>query len=110
MKGPDIKMLGTEVKLAMKHRLGPNYKASKVKGVLDIHKEFFVKRGKIETGLHIGALKGETFAKKMNGEINKYLQDVSKTLSKDDYVALTNLQPGERVIIVDPKIAAKVHK
>jgi len=109
-KGPDLKTVGKEVKLAMQQRLGPKLKAAIVKDIQEIQQELFSKRAKIEASLHDGSLKGEAFAMKMNDTINKTLRDCQKSLGKDDYFKLMDLQAREKILIVDPKIAAKVHK
>lgn len=109
-KGPDVKMLGMEVKLAMKQRLGGKSKANLIKEVQEIQQELFAKRAKIEASLHDGSLRGEAFAKKMNDAINKSLRDCQKSLGNEDYSMLMDLKARERIMIVDPKIAAKVHK
>ncbi|MBT9612216.1 MAG: hypothetical protein IV108_03000 [Burkholderiales bacterium] len=111
MKGPaDLKTLGSETKLVLQHRLGKAIKAADIKDIQTIQMELFSKQAQIAMHLHEGGLNGESLAQKINGAVNKMLKDCYKSLGKENYTKLLELEPGEMINIVDPEIAVKVYK
>jgi hypothetical protein len=106
----DLKTVGGETRLVMQHRLGRTVKAARVKDIQTIQTELFSAKEEIGMRLHEGKIGGEELAQKMNAAVNKALKDCLKSLGRDDYTRLIELDPGESVNIVDPKIAAKAYK
>jgi hypothetical protein len=111
MKGPaDLKIIGSETKLVLQHRLGKTVRAANIKDIQTIQMELFSKKEAIAKHLHEGNISGEELAQKINGAVNKSLKDCLKSLGKENYAKLLELEPGEMVNVVDPKIAAKAYK
>jgi hypothetical protein len=106
----DLKLVGAETKLVMQHRLGRTVRAAKVKDIQTIQTDLFSAKDEIGLHLHEGKIGGEELAQKMNAAVNKALKDCLKALGRDGYTGLLELEPGETINIVDPKIAAKTYK
>lgn len=106
----DLKTVGGETRLVMQHRLGRTVKAAKVKDIQTIQTDLISAKEEIGLRLHEGKIGGEELAQKMNVAVNKALKDCLKSLGRDDYTRLIELEPGEVINIVDPKIAAKAYK
>lgn len=106
----DLKTLASETRLVMQHRLGKSVRAAKVKDIQTIQSELFATKEEIVQHLHEGGIGGEELALKINTAVNKSLKDCLKALGRDDYAQLIELEPGEVINVVDPKIAAKAYK
>jgi hypothetical protein len=106
----DLKTLASETQLVMQHRLGKAVRAGQIKNVQAIQAKLFATQEEIAKGIHDGSIGGEELAQRMNAAVNKSLKDCLKALGKEEYVRLFELEPGETINLVDPKIAAKAYK
>ena len=106
----DIKLVASETKLVMRHRLGKTIKAARVKNIQTIQQELFAAKEKLAKRLHDSSIDAREFSQKMNAAVNKSLKDCVKSLGRNDYIRLFELEPGATTNLVDPSIAAKAFK
>ena len=72
-----------------------------VNGIVSVEVERFSSDGSIDA---------REFSQKMNAAVNKSLKDCVKSLGRDDYIRLFELEPGATINLVDGSIAAKTFK
>lgn len=106
----DYKTLAGETKLVMQSNLGSTVKAAQIKDIQAIQMDLFGMKDELGQRLHAGSIGGEELAMKVNAAVNKALKSCLKSLGKEAYSKMFELEPGEEMNVVDPKIAIQTHK
>jgi len=107
--GPPISARGILIAeaAAMAAEASVPFQSREFSAALETHIELFIERERLVDNLLGGALNGEAYAKAVNDLVATKFFGLSKRISRDAYVALYGVQPGERVDPVDPEIASK---
>jgi hypothetical protein len=84
--------------------LGPNVEKKQTANLLKLRKQTEVMMQKTQRGLARDEKPGQDYVSEMNDITLKFQDQMSGLLSVDEYIALFNLQPDERVILADPAI------
>ncbi len=103
-------LLGNELELMIDYRLGAEFDSDKTKEILSLHKDLLKKKHEVDLALYKKDLNGEKYAAEVNNLFSEVLKSKAEILGDEDYEKLFGMKPGKSVTIVDPKIAAEVHK
>jgi hypothetical protein len=79
--------------------------AADAAAVIEIHDECMNRKVDLDQDVMRGEISGEEFAVKVNALTQEYLQRVEERIGPDSFRALFELEPGERIGVLDPEIA-----
>jgi hypothetical protein len=88
--------------------LGRNYDPKKLYAIVEAHRDLREKSDELTNLVTSGSIDGTEFANKANYVNNEYFDQVGKIIGADDYKRVFEVDLGERIILVDPDIAAGI--
>lgn len=88
--------------------LGPNYDRTKLDGVRAVQAELIARKDVLDAEVQRGERAGGAYADAVNDLLNEHLTEVANILGAEDYRRVFQLEPGEPISVVDPRVANEI--
>lgn len=93
----------------IKKQLGVRYTREVMTRLHALQIELLDKKKQLDEHVATGLIDGAEFASRVNNLVNRYLVDLGEVIGPKDCQAIFDVEPGEKVVIVNPEIASKVN-
>jgi len=106
---PDFELLGGVLELRVHHVLGLDFAAERMARLRNVQGEALTEKARLDRQLRGRDTSGRGFAAASNELIGRALAHSAELLGERAYIALFDMQPGARILVVRPDICGVVY-
>lgn len=108
--GRPAELLGAELDLMLDYRLGKRVTGDAGAELKGLQQKLLAQMDSLEKGLYSNDITAVQYADRVNEQFADTLKRAVKVLGPETYTGLFGVAADERMLLIDPKIMAKVHK
>jgi len=97
--------LDADLDAMIREKLGPEFSRAKAERIRQVRARALSAKALLDRKVQSGQISGAAFAASVNELVDRGLHDTARVLTPDEYKKLFGLAPGEKIGVVDPKIA-----
>ena len=99
------KSLDPDLDAMIREKLGPEFSREKAARIRDIRARVLSAKKLLDRRVRSGQMSGAAFAESVNDLVDRGLRETATVLTPEEYRKLFGVAPGEKIGVVDPKIA-----